>query len=79
MDLVVVPGSNVRVDATAWHVVASAVSSQELWDLLYGDELFERGQKCSTNDFDFATRLFVEEALNNCPNSTKQHRGIHYE
>ena len=41
--------------------------------------LLERRQEVRSNNFNLASRLLVEEAFNNGPNSTEKHRRVHNE
>ena len=70
MDLVVVPRSNIGVDATA-ELLTAALSSHKLRDLLDGQVLFQGGQESGADDFDLTTSLLIKETLDNSPDAAK--------
>lgn len=72
MDLIVVPGANIGVDATT-EVFTAALATQERWNLLNRQELFQRWKESATDNFDFSSCLLIKEALDHGPDTAEKH------
>lgn len=79
VNFIIVPGSLVSVDAATFDMGALAGATKELWDVCFIQVLLNSGHIVRTNDLDFATSLLIEEALDNGPDSAKEHGGIDHE
>ena len=73
MNFIVVPWTNIGIDAAALYVLALALAAHELGNVLDVDVFCQGGHVVRTNDLDLSSRLLVHEAFHNGPDAAEQH------
>ena len=75
-NLVIVPRTLVRVDATTGNMLTLALSTKELRNVFDVQELLQCRHVAAANNFDLTSCLLVHETFDHSPDSAKKHGSV---